>query len=65
VSDDDVPVEAGAVGDSRLTETAAVDVAAGEAVGVAARLGVRIVEDLEAGDGLCLGTGHIVAESFH
>ena len=57
MSDDDVAVDAGAVGDSRLTETAAVDVAAGVAVGVAARVGVRMVDDLEAGDGLCLGTG--------
>jgi len=57
VSDDDVAVDAGAVGDSRLTETAAVDVAAGVAVGVAPRVGVRMVDDLEAGDGLCLGTG--------
>lgn len=65
MSDDDVPVEAGAVGDSTLSDTAAVDVAAGVAVGVAARGGVRMVEDLEAGDGLCLGTGDIVAESFH
>ena len=54
-------VDAGAVGDSTLSDTAAVDVAAGVAVGVASRVGVRVgvrmVEDLEAGDGLCLGTG--------
>jgi hypothetical protein len=65
VSDDDVAVDAGAVGDSTLSDTAAVDVAVGVTVGVAGRLGVRRVEDLEAADGLCLGTGDIVAESFH
>ena len=58
-------VDAGAVGDSTLSDTAAVDVAAGVTVGVGARVGVRMVEDLEAGGGLCLGTGDSVAESFH
>jgi hypothetical protein len=29
------------------------------AAGVAARVGVRMVADLEAGDGLCLGTGTV------
>jgi hypothetical protein len=40
-----------------LTETLAVDVAAGVAVGVGARMGVRMVEDFEVGGRLCLGTG--------
>jgi hypothetical protein len=57
VSDDDVAVDAGAVGDSALSDTAAVDVAAGVTVGVGARVGVRMVEDFEVGGRLCLGTG--------
>jgi hypothetical protein len=45
VPDEDVAVDAGAVGDSRLSETTAVDVAVGVAIGVAARMGVRVVVD--------------------